>query len=67
MRASRWIPLTPTVRAAMRGFHENGTLLTNAKVDYHKYSNPPWFTAAATMFDNFPRNGTHYFMGEYAG
>jgi alpha-N-arabinofuranosidase len=37
-------------------------------VDYHQYQGPDWFTNASTMFDvdMYPRNGTQYFVGEYA-
>lgn len=36
-------------------------------VDYHMYNSPPWFLTNAFMFDEYPRNGTKYFVGEYAG
>ncbi len=36
-------------------------------VDYHMYADPTWFTTHAFMFDDYPRNGTKYFVGEYAG
>ncbi|KAG6841718.1 hypothetical protein C0991_007604 [Blastosporella zonata] len=36
------------------------------KIDFHTYSSPDWFTTAAFMFDDYPRNGSQYFVGEYA-
>ncbi|KZT22628.1 glycoside hydrolase family 51 protein [Neolentinus lepideus HHB14362 ss-1] len=36
------------------------------KIDYHQYESISWFENAAFMFDNYPRNGTQYFVGEYA-
>ncbi|KAG6820155.1 hypothetical protein H0H93_004737 [Arthromyces matolae] len=36
------------------------------KIDFHQYNSPSWFTTNAFMFDNYPRNGTQYFIGEYA-
>ncbi|KDQ51115.1 glycoside hydrolase family 51 protein [Jaapia argillacea MUCL 33604] len=36
------------------------------KIDFHEYNSPSWFEAGAFMFDNYPRNGTQYFVGEYA-
>nr|BDS32887.1 GH51 alpha-L-arabinofuranosidase [Gloeophyllum trabeum] len=36
------------------------------KIDYHQYADLTWFENAAFMFDNYPRNGTQYFVGEYA-
>ncbi|KAF8644260.1 hypothetical protein AX16_008615 [Volvariella volvacea WC 439] len=35
-------------------------------IDYHVYSYPAWFTSNAFMFDDYPRNGTLFFIGEYA-
>ncbi|EIM91767.1 glycoside hydrolase [Stereum hirsutum FP-91666 SS1] len=35
-------------------------------IDYHMYNSPPWFLTNAFMFDEYPRNGTKYFVGEYA-
>ncbi|KAF8645689.1 hypothetical protein AX16_007638 [Volvariella volvacea WC 439] len=35
-------------------------------IDYHTYSWPEWFTENAFMFDDYPRNGTLFFIGEYA-
>lgn len=35
-------------------------------VDFHMYASPNWFTNASFMFDEYPRNGTKYFIGEYA-
>ncbi|KAK7063648.1 glycoside hydrolase [Favolaschia claudopus] len=44
------------------------TALTPAyqRIDFHMYSTPTWFTANAFMFDAYPRNGTQWFVGEYA-
>ncbi|KAF8167586.1 glycoside hydrolase [Crassisporium funariophilum] len=44
------------------------TALTPAykKIDFHMYNSPAWFTTNAFMFDNYPRNGTQFFVGEYA-
>ncbi|KAF9566985.1 glycoside hydrolase [Agrocybe pediades] len=44
------------------------TALTPAykKIDFHQYSSPSWFTTNAFWFDDYPRNGTQYFIGEYA-
>ncbi|KAL0951925.1 hypothetical protein HGRIS_008579 [Hohenbuehelia grisea] len=36
------------------------------KIDFHMYNSPSWFTTNAFMFDNYPRNGTQFFVGEYA-
>ncbi|GLB43574.1 putative alpha-L-arabinofuranosidase C-terminus [Lyophyllum shimeji] len=36
------------------------------RIDFHMYNSPSWFTTNAFMFDNYPRNGTMYFIGEYA-
>ena len=30
------------------------------------YQGPSWFLTNAFVFDNYPRNGTKYFVGEYA-
>jgi len=35
-------------------------------VDFHQYNVPQWFHDAAFMFDDYPRNGTRFFVGEYA-
>ena len=35
-------------------------------VDEHCYDKPPWFFAAATRYDAYPRTGPKVFMGEYA-
>ncbi|KAF8899440.1 glycoside hydrolase superfamily [Infundibulicybe gibba] len=44
------------------------TALTPAykKIDFHMYSTPVAFEAGAFMFDEYPRNGTQFFIGEYA-
>ncbi|KAF8204203.1 glycoside hydrolase [Mycena galopus ATCC 62051] len=44
------------------------TALTPAyqKIDFHMYNSPSWFTTNAFMFDDYPRNGTQWFIGEYA-
>ncbi|KAF8203955.1 glycoside hydrolase [Pholiota molesta] len=44
------------------------TALTPAytKIDFHTYSSPSWFLNASFMFDDYPRNGTQFFVGEYA-
>ncbi|KAF9056073.1 glycoside hydrolase [Panaeolus papilionaceus] len=39
---------------------------TYKKIDFHVYSTPQFFTENAFMFDNYPRNGTQFFVGEYA-
>ncbi|KZT59017.1 glycoside hydrolase family 51 protein [Calocera cornea HHB12733] len=36
------------------------------KIDFHQYATPGWFYNASYMFDTYPRNGTQWFMGEYA-
>ncbi|KAF5385088.1 hypothetical protein D9615_001064 [Tricholomella constricta] len=36
------------------------------KIDFHMYNSPSWFTSNAFLFDDYPRNGTLYFVGEYA-
>ncbi|KAG6812633.1 hypothetical protein H0H92_001716 [Tricholoma furcatifolium] len=36
------------------------------KIDFHQYNSPSWFLTNAFMFDDYPRNGTQYFIGEYA-
>ncbi|KAJ7147997.1 glycoside hydrolase [Mycena filopes] len=44
------------------------TALTPAyqRIDFHMYNSPSWFTSNAFMFDGYPRNGTKWFIGEYA-
>ncbi|KAF7330131.1 hypothetical protein MSAN_02462900 [Mycena sanguinolenta] len=44
------------------------TALTPAyqRIDFHMYNSPDWFTSNAFMFDDYPRNGTKWFIGEYA-
>ncbi|KAF9011202.1 glycoside hydrolase superfamily [Cyathus striatus] len=36
------------------------------KIDFHMYNSPSWFTTNAFLFDDYPRNGTQFFIGEYA-
>ncbi|KZS88917.1 glycoside hydrolase [Sistotremastrum niveocremeum HHB9708] len=36
-------------------------------IDFHEYNSPDWFKfTGAFMFDNYPRNGTQFLVGEYA-
>jgi alpha-N-arabinofuranosidase len=44
------------------------TALTPAytRIDFHQYNSPSWFENGAFMFDGYPRNGTQWFVGEYA-
>jgi alpha-L-arabinofuranosidase len=35
-------------------------------IDEHYYRRPEWFLANATRYDNYPRNGSKIFAGEYA-
>ncbi|KAF8079161.1 glycoside hydrolase [Lyophyllum atratum] len=35
-------------------------------VDFHMYNSPSWFITNAFMFDDYPRNGSLFFVGEYA-
>ncbi|KAJ7194659.1 glycoside hydrolase [Mycena pura] len=44
------------------------TALTPAyqRIDFHQYNSPSWFTNNSFMFDDYPRNGTQWFIGEYA-
>ena len=35
-------------------------------IDEHYYRGPEWFLANATRYDNYPRNGSKIFAGEYA-
>ncbi len=35
-------------------------------IDEHYYRQPEWFLANAKRYDNYPRNGTKVFAGEYA-
>lgn len=35
-------------------------------IDEHYYRNPAWFFANANRYDNYPRNGSKVFAGEYA-
>ncbi len=35
-------------------------------IDEHYYRKPEWFFANATRYDNYPRNGSKVFCGEYA-
>ncbi|KAJ7053979.1 glycoside hydrolase [Mycena amicta] len=46
-------------------FCENTPTKTHA-VDFHMYNSPSWFTNNSFMFDTYPRNGTQWFIGEYA-
>lgn len=36
-------------------------------IDEHYYRSPSWFLSNAGRYDNYPRNGTKIFGGEYAG
>ncbi|KAF7307532.1 Glycoside hydrolase family 51 protein [Mycena indigotica] len=40
--------------------------LSPATIGFHEYSSPSWFTNNSFMFDDYPRNGTQFFVGEYA-
>ncbi|KAJ7508458.1 glycoside hydrolase [Mycena galericulata] len=44
------------------------TALTPAyqRIDFHMYNSPSWFTNNSFMFDDYPRNRTKWFIGEYA-
>ncbi|KAG9096781.1 hypothetical protein FRC06_008328 [Ceratobasidium sp. 370] len=35
-------------------------------IDVHQYNVPAWFVEHALEYDNYPRNGTQIFFGEYA-
>lgn len=35
-------------------------------IDEHYYRRPEWFLANATRYDNYPKNGSKIFAGEYA-
>ena len=35
-------------------------------IDEHYYRRPEWFLANAARYDNYPRNGSKIFAGEYA-
>lgn len=58
------------------GFEPNGerfdflnTALRQANadlIDEHYYSRPEWFLQNANRYDNYPRNGSKVFAGEYA-
>ncbi|KZT10533.1 glycoside hydrolase family 51 protein [Laetiporus sulphureus 93-53] len=39
---------------------------TPKQYDVHVYQTPDWFIENAFYYDNFERNGTRYFQGEYA-
>jgi hypothetical protein len=34
--------------------------------DQHNYQNPEWMIDSFDMYDNYPRNNTKVFQGEYA-
>ncbi|KAK0209059.1 glycoside hydrolase [Desarmillaria ectypa] len=36
------------------------------KIDFHQFADASSFTTNAFMFDEYPRNGTKFFIGEYA-
>ncbi|KAF7307530.1 Glycoside hydrolase [Mycena indigotica] len=70
----RWNAFTTAIAAQYPGKFEflattlPSTALTPAyqKIDFHEYSSPSWFTNNSFMFDDYPRNGTQFFVGEYA-
>jgi alpha-L-arabinofuranosidase len=36
------------------------------RIDFHQYNTSSWFETNAFFFDTYPRNGTKWFIGEYA-
>ncbi|KIK71567.1 glycoside hydrolase family 51 protein [Collybiopsis luxurians FD-317 M1] len=36
------------------------------RIDFHQYNTASWFETNAFFFDTYPRNGTKWFVGEYA-
>lgn len=52
-------PGTPT-------YYEFANKFQNVLVDEHSYHSPDWFEKQATRFDNYDRNGSGVYYGEYA-
>ncbi|KAJ7292664.1 glycoside hydrolase [Mycena rebaudengoi] len=71
--AYRWQAFVSAIGAKYPQFEFLATSLPSTaldpayqRIDFHMYNTPTWFTTNAFMFDNYPRNGTKWFVGEYA-
>ncbi|KAF7302852.1 hypothetical protein MKEN_01247400 [Mycena kentingensis (nom. inval.)] len=72
--AYRWQAFTSAIEGKYPGQFEflatslPDTTLTPAyqRIDFHQYNSPSWFTNNSFMFDEYPRNGSKWFVGEYA-
>ncbi|KAJ7045120.1 glycoside hydrolase [Mycena alexandri] len=71
--AYRWNAFVTAIGAKYPDFEFIATTLPSTaltpayqRIDFHMYNSPSWFTANAFMFDDYPRNGTKWFIGEYA-
>ncbi|KAJ7361013.1 glycoside hydrolase [Mycena albidolilacea] len=71
--AYRWNAFVSAISAKYPDFEFIATSLPSTaltpayqRIDFHMYNSPSWFTSNAFMFDDYPRNGTKWFIGEYA-
>ncbi|KAG9126775.1 hypothetical protein FRC07_002011 [Ceratobasidium sp. 392] len=71
----RWKAFVTGLKAAFpdSGFEYLATSLPDTALtpaytylDFHQYNTPEWFIERAVQYDDYPRNGTHLFIGEYA-
>ncbi|KAF8600897.1 glycoside hydrolase [Ceratobasidium sp. AG-I] len=71
----RWRAFVTGLKAAFpdSGFEYLATSLPDTALtpaytylDFHQYNTPEWFIERALQYDTYPRNGTHFFIGEYA-
>ncbi|CAE6481323.1 unnamed protein product [Rhizoctonia solani] len=71
----RWRAFVTGLKAAFpnSGFEYLATTLPDTGLDpaytyldFHQYNTPAWFIERALQYDTYPRNGTHFFIGEYA-
>ncbi|KAF7347268.1 Glycoside hydrolase [Mycena venus] len=71
--AYRWNAFVSAISAKYPDFEFLATTLPTTaltpayqRIDFHMYNSPSWFTTNSFMFDDYPRNGTKWFVGEYA-
>ncbi|KAJ7166516.1 glycoside hydrolase [Mycena crocata] len=71
--AYRWNAFVSAIGAKYPDFDFIATSLPSTalkpaykRIDFHMYNSPSWFTTNSFMFDDYPRNGTKFFIGEYA-
>ncbi|KAJ3571269.1 hypothetical protein NP233_g3865 [Leucocoprinus birnbaumii] len=70
----RWTTIVNSLKAAFPQLHFIATTLVNNPVlnpkpteyDVHVYQTPTWFAQNVFFYDDFARDGTKYFEGEYA-